>query len=157
MKTFILLTNGGEALIDKRYFNKVSKYKWYKHTVNKHTYVWRTSRFKGKMIKLHTFLMRTPKGMMVDHINGDGLDNRKSNLRLCLPCENSRNQKLKSKNTSGYKGIHFSKPNKKWVARIGVNYKRICIGSFIDKIDAIHAYNKYCLKYHGKFARPNEL
>lgn len=79
-----------------------------------------------------------PKGN-IDHINGDGLDNRISNLRDVPQSENTKNQGLQKRNTSGYPGVHWYSPRGKWVVKIGVKGKSKHIGYFKDKGDAINA------------------
>ena len=93
-----------------------------------------------------------PEGMEVDHINGNSLDNRKSNLRICTHKENVRNQKLSAANTSGYRGVSWNKASKKWEAYIKVNQKRIYLGKFVDILDAARAYAKKAKECFGEFA-----
>jgi hypothetical protein len=93
----------------------------------------------------------------VDHINGNGLDNRKSNLRLCERHENALNRVINYNNVSGYKGVSWFKPIKKWRAQI--QYKKVVyyLGCFNKRIDAAKAYNAAALKYHGEFANLNKI
>lgn len=107
--------------------------------------------------KLHRLIMNAPKGMSIDHINGDKSDNRKSNLRICTNSENLRNRGSQSNNTSGYKGVSWSKELKKWRTQICINKKHIHVGLFKDKIEAAKAYNEAAIKYHGEFAKLNEI
>ena len=111
----------------------------------------------SKGIRLHRFLLDAPKDFFVDHINGDTLDNRKANLRLCNNQQNGCNSKLRSNNTSGYKGVHFSKKENKWISAIMCNRKHYRQGCFHSKKEAALAYNKAAVKYHGEFARINDV
>lgn len=95
--------------------------------------------------------MGYPKKLDIDHKNNDKLDNRRSNLRLCTRSQNMMNTK-KRKNLSGYKNIYWDIKNKKWEVKLMSNGKKIRIGSFRTKKDAIVARNKSIKKYHGKFA-----
>lgn len=91
----------------------------------------------------------------IDHINGNRLDNRSSNLRTCTPAESSKNIRKHSQNLSGYKGVQRSR--NKWTARIMSDGENIYIGSFDTKEKAAEAYNKYAAKKHGEFAKFNNL
>ena len=93
----------------------------------------------------------------VDHINGDRSDNRIENLRECTNSQNSRNRGSSRNNTSGYKGVSFSKNNKKWIAQITFNRRLIYLGYTDTKEEAALLYNEAAIKYHGKFAFLNKL
>lgn len=106
---------------------------------------------KGSRGYLHRLLLNAPKNMLVDHINGDTLDNRICNLRLATPSQNMGNSKS-MRGTSKYKGVHWSKKERKWVAGIknGVH-----LGYFNDENEAALAYNKAALEHFGEFSRLN--
>lgn len=89
----------------------------------------------------------------IDHINGDKLDNRISNLRLASVAQNMRNRYIQKNNSSGYKGVSFHRGNGKWIARIGINRRRISLGYFDNPDEAYRAYCNNIAKYHGEFAR----
>ncbi|QBR52757.1 HNH endonuclease [Erwinia sp. QL-Z3] len=88
----------------------------------------------------------------IDHINGEKLDNRITNLRIASRLQNNRNVIKRKDNTSGFKGVSWQLPNKKWVARISVNRKRLTIGFFDSKEEAAEAYKQASIKYHGEFS-----
>jgi hypothetical protein len=92
-----------------------------------------------------------------DHINGDSLDNRRNNLRVALPHENSRNQQTRITSKSGYKGVIFDKRNKKFKAQIGIGGKPLYLGLFPTVEAAARAYNEAALEHFGEFARLNEI
>ena len=94
-----------------------------------------------------------PLQKQVDHINRDRLDNRIKNLRLATPSQNIINASLNKNNTSGFKGVHWNKREKRWLARIKVNGESKHLGSFINKEDAIQARSEGEIKYFGEFAR----
>ena len=98
--------------------------------------------------------------VFVDHIDRNGLNNRRTNLRVCTRTENNRNS-MRSKNKSGFKGVSFDRRKKKFRARIHVahkvGYKEIFIGYFQTAIEAAKAFNEAALKYHGSFAYLNKL
>jgi len=118
---------------------------------------------RKKTILMHRVLMNPPDGIEVDHINGDRLDNRRCNLRLCTHAENMRNrgaEKLGNKRveTHPYKGIiRHSKKNlkKQWFAQIGCLGKTYISKRFLTEIEAAKAYDELAKKHHGKFARLN--
>lgn len=106
-------------------------------------------------VKLHRLIMKAKPNEYVDHIYGDKLDNRKKKMRLCTNAENCRNAKIKSNNTSGYKGVTWHKDAKKWLAEITFNYCKIYLGLHNDSKAAAIAYNEAASKYHGQFAKLN--
>ena len=113
---------------------------------------------KEKTVLMHRFIINAPKDMEIDHINGNGLDNRKSNLRICTRSQNAANHKLLSSNKSGYTGVHYAnteKRRKRWVASLRANGKKKIIGRFYTREEAAIVYNEAAIKYHGKFARLN--
>jgi hypothetical protein len=145
----IPLSRNKFAIVDDEDFDFLSlpTYKW--HAIeNKKTF------YAGgrKNIKMHTLLMNTPEGKIVDHINGNGLDNRKENLRICTVEENNRNRGKTVRNKSGFKGVCYLKNTKKWKASIRVSKKQINIGYFKTKEEAYEAYCVACVKYHGEFS-----
>ncbi len=101
--------------------------------------------------------MGFPDGKQVDHINGNPLDNRRENLRICENAENNRNKGLTKASTSGYKGVSLYKRSGTWRAYIVTNYKQKHLGTFDNPIDAAKAYNVAAIKFHGEFARLNDI
>jgi len=95
-----------------------------------------------------------PRGYVVDHINGNTLDNRKANLRLASRHDNARNCKIPIDNKSGFKGVIWRPREKKWYAQISVNKKTIYLGTFDDPHVASEAYQLAAKKYFGEFFRP---
>jgi len=151
----VSLTNGGVSLVDDQDFSKVSGYKWFR---KRNDYNGEVAVTTGRPREyLHRLVMEAPKGMNIDHINGNGLDNRRKNLRICTPAENSRNSKIYSNNTSGFKGLTWHKGSKRWIVRLTKNYKRIHIGYFTDVLEAAKAYNAAAIKHFGGFAKLNKI
>jgi hypothetical protein len=109
-----------------------------------------------KFKPMHREIMNAPAGLLVDHRNRDSLDNRRENLRLATPSQNSYNrQKSKSKTSSRYRGVTFDKHAGKWIARIKYQGKTIWLGYFDNEIDAAKAYDAAAKKYYGEFAMLN--
>lgn len=104
-------------------------------------------------VLMHRLLTGAKNGTDVDHINGDGLDNRRCNLRVCSRAENLRNARVGQRNTSGYKGVSWQKDKRRWRAEITVNYKRIRLGEFKHLQDAVAARKEAERKHFGMFAR----
>lgn len=132
------------ALIDLDDIDKVKNYKWYL-VGNGYVYT------KKMNIYLHRIIMECPDNMMVDHINHNPLDNRKSNLRVCTNSQNNMNKGKQSNNTSGYRGVDWHKQNNKWHARIHVNKRKIHLGYFDTKEEAIEARKQAELEYFGEY------
>ncbi len=112
---------------------------------------------KGTILKIHVLILKPPHGMQVDHIDGDGLNNRVSNLRVATCCQNNSNRGMYKRNTSGYKGLRWFKRNKKWACFIGYQGRQIYGGLFENKEDAARRYNELAIIYHGEFAKLNKI
>lgn len=97
------------------------------------------------------------KGEVVDHIDWNGLNNTRANLRLATNAENMRNRRPNPRNTSGYRGVYRNNNQGNWMAYIRVNFKSIYLGSFKDIVDAARAYNRGAILYHGEFAVLNVI
>lgn len=107
--------------------------------------------------KLHRYLLDAPKGAMVDHKNGNPLDNRRYNIRICNHSDNVHNSKIPVTNTSGYKGVIWDKERNRWKAQISLRGKTHKLGRYKNKIDAACAYNMAAIKHFGEFARINQI
>ena len=132
------------ALIDLDDVDKVKDIKWGINNTG------RVGSSKPR-VKLHRFIMDPPDDMVVDHINHNPLDNRKSNLRICTTQQNNMNRKTNSNNISGTAGVHWNKSNCKWRARIAVAGKSISLGCYSTKEEAIEARRQAELEYFGEY------
>jgi hypothetical protein len=153
MKTLIIKEH--VVLLDNEDFNFVSKYSWYAST-NPSGQVY----FYNKLGRLHRIIMNCPKDMVVDHINGDTLDNRKENLRICTKLQNQYNQKKHKGNMhSKYKGVTFRKElkSKPWEAFIYANRTHKRLGYFAIEAQAAEAYNKAAKELYGQFCKLNDI
>lgn len=153
----IELTKGYAAIVDDEDFDYLAQWRW-TAIVGKHAvYAARKMIIGGKpkALLMHRAILNAPDGIEVDHINRDGIDNRRCNLRLVTKAQNRQNAKLRKDNSVGVKGVHFDKQHKKFRARIQANGKRIEIGLFKTAESAMAAYEQAARVYHGEFARLN--
>jgi hypothetical protein len=104
---------------------------------------------------MHRLITGAPAGVEVDHRNGNGLDNRRSNLRLATTSQNQGNQRLSRANTSGFKGVHWDKHRAKWKASIAGDNNDKHLGHFTDPSEAAHAYDSAARLRFGRFASVN--
>jgi hypothetical protein len=145
----IPLTHGAVAIVDDEDYLLVSRYRW--------VYVKRPSSTTGYAFSLDIyremgkFLVDRPAGMEIDHVNGNGLDNRRSNLRICTSTENRRNRrKPRAPGASRFKGVRPR--NEKWRAEIKINGEHRCLGTYASEEDAAKAYDAAARELHGEFA-----
>lgn len=152
----INLTRGFTALADDEDFECLMLRRWHYHL----GYAARTVRLSGgkkKKIYMHRLIMKTPAGMETDHINGNKLDNRRCNLRICTKSNNMKNIKKRMNLSSKYRGITWDKHRNLWKAMITINEKKVNIGRFKFENDAAYEYNEYAQRFHGEFAQLNEV
>ncbi len=153
----IELTRGLFALVDAEDYDHLMKTKWYAHG-GKCGKFYATAKIGGKAIRLHNLLARPPCDMEVDHINGNSLDNRKKNLRICTRAQNGANtiRKRSANSLCKYRGTNIN-PRGRFQAQINVKGKKISLGTFDLEVDAAKAYNAAAQKYFGEFARLNAV
>ncbi len=150
------------ALIDDEDFERVSQHTWtlQRSPNDKTEYACRHIKIDGKWkhISLHRFIFNPPAFRKVDHINGNGLDCRRSNLRLCTHRQNLQNMRMHNKH--GLKGICFLKnllPHRQWMAKITTGEGMKTIGYYPTALEAAAAYNKMAVQHFGEFAKLNPL
>jgi HNH endonuclease/AP2 domain len=153
----VVLKNGMVAIVDEEYFAAVSAWRWY--AVLKHGIWYAMARPKilGKFttIHMHQIILPLPKGMMVDHINHNGLDNRKVNLRPATRSQNLLNSRKHRSGTSRFKGVRYAKNVQAWIAFSRRQGQRQYLGTFQTEEDAARAYDRFVLEHHGEFALTN--
>ncbi len=152
----IELTKGQVALVDDDLYPELSQYKWHAAKVAKgHFYAARNGLLthNQKTMYMHRLVIKAMPGEHVDHINGNGLDNRRSNLRVCTRSQNLANSGPRKDHNKGV----FSRPSGKWGALITVMNKQHYLGQFSTEDEARLAYNKAALEHFGEFAYLNDI
>ncbi len=143
---------GKSFIIDREDFELVKKYAWrIREAVNGTRYVTSFTKIDHRTILLHRLLLNADEKHLVDHINGDETDNRRSNLRLTNSSNNAKNHKKSKSNTSGFTGVYFFAG--KWRARIHCNKKQISLGGFNTFEEAVDARLDAEKEYFGEFSR----
>lgn len=156
----IKLTRGKTALVDDEDFEKLNQYEWHVqyHKKTKKYYAVRTATIYGKRCntQMHRFILGLidPK-VQGDHLDGNGLNNQRENLRVATNQQNSFNMKKRLSCSSQYKGVCWNKFHQKWHSKIMVNRKIENLGYFDDEIKAAIAYNKAAERIFGQFALLN--
>lgn len=157
----IPLPQGRFAIVDDDDFEELSQFRWSCAGKADRPYVRRVIRRQNGgsawSLYMHRVIARPGKGMDVDHIDGNVLNNRRSNLRVCWRYQNARNRKLGKLNKSGFKGVFLIKRTGKFSAAIKVNYHSKYLGCFSTARDAAMAYNRAAMQWFGDFARLNIL
>lgn len=158
----VKLSNGMEALVDEEDYDFINQYRWYGllgYAAHGFYTLGSSSKEKPHGIVrtyyMHQLILKAPKGFQVDHINGNRLDNRKSNLRICTPGQNIINKSKQTNNTSNYKGVTRQKASRKWQAIIGFNRRKLHLGFYQNKIHAAMAYDMAAKDLHGEFVNLN--
>ena len=155
----IRLTEGKFAIVDPQDFYWLNNFDW---CAKEYSGCFHAVRFNNHgdkepmMLSMHREIMKPPDELLVDHGNGDGLDNRRNNLRLATHAQNTHNRrKTRSKTSSKFIGVYFDKQTGRWAAKIKNHEKYIWLGRFDNEVDAARAYDKSAQKYRGEFARLN--
>lgn len=150
---------GYKVQIDEEDYERVTSLKWWVQIAHGNVYFyhkfWNPEKTHKHNVSLQRFLLglQPHDKRQGDHINGNTLDNRRSNLRICTIAENTRNMKRHKSNQTGFKGIQLNKKSGKYIARICVNLKQIHLGYFSTPEEAHTAYCEASKKYHGEYGR----
>lgn len=154
----IPLTRGYAAIVDKSDAEWLSQWNWYycdgyaRRSEHKQT----SEGERVFPVLMHRALLDVPDGFDVDHANRDGLDNRRSNIRVASRAENQANAgKSVGVFTSNYKGVHWHARRRRWAATIGVDGTRLHLGYFDSEVEAALSYDEAAVEHHGEFARLN--
>ncbi len=147
----IPLTQGQYAIVDDADFDWLNQWRWH---FNRTTgYASRRDRKGMRTILMHRLIIGAPTGSQTDHVDGDGLNNQRHNLRICTASQNQQNRKPQAGSRSQYKGVSFY--DDVYVVRIYVNEENLYLGRFTDERLAAQVYDFAATKYYGEFAALN--
>lgn len=151
----IPLSKGEYGRVDDEDFERLNQHKWF---ISANGYAvrnredWKTN---PGLIRMHRVIMNTPEGLDTDHRNGNKLDNRKRNLRICTRSQNNANIRKYKNKSSTYKGVCWDKSRKKWLVSLKQGYNQIHIGRFDSEIHAAMAYDIWAKDLFGEFSYTN--
>ena len=150
-----------ETIFDLKYKNIIEKGKWHLNHFNYVETKWYYNNCQHQ-INLHNIIIKlsgqeVSDGFIIDHKDGNTLNNLEENLRICTFSQNQYNSKIRKDNKSGYKGVYFDNNHNIWVSQIVTEKIQIYLGSFDDPKDAAKAYNDAAIEYHGEFAVLNKI
>lgn len=160
----IQLTKGYVTFVDDSDFANVSENRWYAETNKRadgslRVYAARRVRIgdKIKVVSMHQTILSPGPGKLIDHIDGNGLNNMRINLRVATSQENTRNMRPNNNRSSQFKGVFWCKPRGKWQAQICVNRQNIFLGRFENEVEAASSYNAAATQIFGEYAWLNAL
>jgi len=157
----IPLSQGKVALVDDEDYTYLSQWKWHAHRSAAGIWYARRAGMTTTVPSgwttalLHNVIMQPTAGYEIDHEDGDGLNNQRSNLRIATHTQNMANKRLTCNNTSGYKGVSLVRKSGKWKAQINIDGKRTYLGVFDDPVAAARAYDEAATEQFGEFAYLN--
>jgi len=159
MAQTIALTQDRIARVDDEDWESLSQFKWQASLGSSCIYAVRTdcSARSRRTLLMHRVILSPPPDMEIDHINGDGLDNRRSNLRACTRSQNHMNMRKRRGCSSTYKGVSWYKRGRNWQAHIKYQGIQYYLGRFDDEREAARAYNVAAQQHFGEFAQLNEI
>lgn len=157
----IKLSQSKVALVDDEDFEYLNQFKWAACKDGKTYYAWRCLKPEEKNLRgkhravMHREIMGNPLNLEIDHIDHDGLNNQKINLRICTRAENRRNSNPTSNAASKYKGVSWNSRKQRWKVDIMKNYKSYFVGYFKIENEAAASYNKAAIDLYGEYANLN--
>lgn len=150
---YIPLTRGMHAIVDAADYAELSRYKWYALAPSSNGRFYAVRKEKGRTVLMHRQIMDPPDGMVVDHIDGNSLHNRRGNLRTCTPFQNAQNQRRSKRGQSRFVGLH--RVGDKWETTVAYNGRSYYVGRFDDEVEAAKARDAKKLELAGEFAGLN--
>ena len=156
MREVVLHNSSLRAIIDDEDYELVSQHKWYALKGHNTMYAEASHPNSGGKVLMHRLILK-PGELHVDHIDNNGLNNQRSNLRFATTSQNQMNARKQLDTTSKYKGVHYCKREKRWQARIAINgLPRRSLGYFSTEVEAAQAYNLAASKLFGEYAKLNK-
>jgi hypothetical protein len=155
MNKYIQLKHG-TAIIDEQDFDRISQHKWYSFDNDgSGSRCYAICKIRGKTVYMHRMVMGAQEGEYVDHIDGNGLNNSRSNLRFVTLSQNNMNQRIRPDNTSGHKGISWCPDREKYQVYVNINRKRKSLGRYRTLEEAIYVRDLAVKEHYGEFASEN--
>lgn len=154
MAKALRLRGGASTMLDDTDYDRAKDFRWHK-TTNGYVAGFVMEQGVRRRVYLHRWLLEAQPGQIVDHIDGNKLNNRRSNLRLVTRSQNQANRRHNRNSRSRYKGVTWHKRRGMWMARIQVRGRRITIGYFVDPLQAAYEYDAFARTFFGEYARVN--
>jgi len=159
MSKEIQLTQGQIAIVDDEDFDWLDQWKWKASKQRNNDWYAarrprRGNRKKGHIF-MHRLILNPSEGMQTHHIDHNGLNNQRANLRIVTAAQNQYNQRPQKKKSSHFKGVHWASDRRKWRAQIMVNGRTYRLGQFLSECEAAKAYDNAALRYFGEYAYAN--
>jgi hypothetical protein len=154
MKKYIQLKHG-IAIVNEQDFDKINQYKWSSIFCGKAKFPYAISSHFGKIVYMHRIVIDAKSDQLVDHIDGNGLNNSRENLRFVTSSQNNMNQSKRSDNTSGHKGISWCPDREKYQVYVNIDRKRKSLGRYKTIEEAIYVRDQAAKSHYGEYAREN--
>jgi hypothetical protein len=145
------------AIVDEEDYERVSQHRWGVEKGKNTFYALSRRKYEtaGQNLRMHRLVVECPPDMLIDHRNGNGLDNQKQNLRICTNTQNMQNQRKQHRGSNTYKGAYWEPGRRRWRASIAVNGKTMHLGHYATEEEAARAYDRKAIELFGDFARIN--